>query len=78
MSSSRILFGFHAVIARLRTRPQSVHALYMTGVRHDAYANAHRIPTESAKLGKENGRYLYPELFGKPLALSIARLFGGK
>jgi 23S rRNA (guanosine2251-2'-O)-methyltransferase len=38
MSSSRILFGFHAVIARLRTRPQSVHALYMTGARHDARA----------------------------------------
>ena len=38
MSSSRILFGFHAVTARLRTRPQSVHALYMTGARHDARA----------------------------------------
>src|SRR5207237_5551548 len=38
MSSSRILFGFHAVTARLRTRPQSVHALYMTGTRNDARA----------------------------------------
>ncbi|TMG95446.1 MAG: 23S rRNA (guanosine(2251)-2'-O)-methyltransferase RlmB [Betaproteobacteria bacterium] len=38
MSSTRILFGFHAVTARLRTRPQSVHALYMTGARHDARA----------------------------------------
>ena len=38
MASSRILFGFHAVTARLRTRPQSVHALYMTGARQDARA----------------------------------------
>ena len=38
MTASRILFGFHAVTARLRTRPQSVQALYMTGARNDARA----------------------------------------
>ena len=36
MPSSRVLFGFHAVTARLRTRPESVHALYISGTRHDA------------------------------------------
>jgi len=38
MASSRILFGFHAVTARLRTRPESVHALYMASARQDARA----------------------------------------
>jgi 23S rRNA (guanosine2251-2'-O)-methyltransferase len=48
MSSSRILFGFHAVTARLRTRPQSVHALYMTGARNDARARDVVARAESA------------------------------
>jgi len=38
MSSSRVLFGFHAITARLRTRPESIHALYMASARHDARA----------------------------------------
>jgi hypothetical protein len=36
----------------------------VTGVRHDAYANAHRIPTEEVKPPNEQGHYLHPELFG--------------
>jgi 23S rRNA (guanosine2251-2'-O)-methyltransferase len=48
MSSSRILFGFHAVTARLRTRPQSVHALYMTGARNDGRARDVVARAESA------------------------------
>ena len=36
MASSRILFGFHAVTARLRTRPDSVDMLYVSSARHDA------------------------------------------
>jgi trimeric autotransporter adhesin len=36
----------------------------VTGIRHDAYADAHRIPTEEEKTGDEQGRYLHPELFG--------------
>ena len=38
MASSRVLFGFHAITARLRTRPQSIHALYMANARQDARA----------------------------------------
>ena len=38
MASSRVLFGFHAVTARLRTRPESVHALYVADARQDARA----------------------------------------
>jgi hypothetical protein len=36
----------------------------ITGIRQDAYANAHRIPTEEEKPESEQGHYLHPELFG--------------
>jgi hypothetical protein len=36
----------------------------VTGIRHDAYAQAHRIPVETRKTGAEDGTYLYPALFG--------------
>jgi len=36
----------------------------VTGVRQDAYAEAHRIPVEEEKPKEEHGHYLHPELFG--------------
>jgi len=36
----------------------------VTGIRQDAYANAHRIPVEEEKQPSELGHYLHPELFG--------------
>jgi hypothetical protein len=45
----------------------------VTGVRHDAWANAHRIPVEQMKTGRESGLYIHPELFGAPPEKSIAR-----
>jgi hypothetical protein len=44
----------------------------VTGVRHDAWANAHRIPVEQLKPEKERGSYLHPELYGAPAEKSIA------
>jgi hypothetical protein len=44
----------------------------VTGVRQDAWANAHRIPVEQAKPEKERGSYLHPELYGAPEEKSIA------
>lgn len=38
----------------------------VTGIRQDAYANAHRIPVEELKADKDQGRYLNPEAFGQP------------
>jgi hypothetical protein len=38
----------------------------VTGVRQDAWANAHRIPVEQVKPEAERGFYLHPELFGAP------------
>lgn len=34
----------------------------VTGIRHDAFARAHRIPVEVDKPAQERGTYLYPEL----------------
>ncbi len=45
----------------------------VTGTRHDAWADAHRIPVEQLKTGRESGLYLHPELFGAPPEKSIAR-----
>jgi hypothetical protein len=36
----------------------------VTGIRQDAWANAHRIPLEVEKAPGDQGRYLHPELFG--------------
>jgi hypothetical protein len=44
----------------------------VTGIRQDAWANAHRIPVEQVKPEKERGSYLHPELFGAPAEKSIA------
>jgi hypothetical protein len=48
----------------------------VTGIRQDAWANAHRIPVEVEKPTRDEGRYLHPELFGKgenDLVTSIAK-----
>ncbi len=37
----------------------------VTGVRQDAYANAHRIPVEEEKPASERGSYLHPDAFDK-------------
>ena len=43
----------------------------VTGTRHDAWANAHRIPVEEEKPEKEQGLYLHPKEFGQPEAMGI-------
>jgi hypothetical protein len=43
----------------------------LTGIRHDAYANAHRIPVEEDKPAAEKGYYLSPESLGQPEEKSI-------
>jgi hypothetical protein len=50
----------------IRTDPGNVKVCWqVTGVRKDAWAEAHRIPVEETKAKAERGRYLHPELFGK-------------
>ncbi len=46
----------------------------VTGIRQDAYALAHRIPTTEDKAGPERGAYLHPELFGESEEKRIGRV----
>jgi hypothetical protein len=39
----------------------------VTGIRHDAFANAHRIQVEEMKPAAAAGTYLHPEAFGQPV-----------
>jgi len=39
----------------------------VTGIRHDAYANAHRIQIEELKPAAAVGTYLHPDAFGQPV-----------
>ena len=47
----------------------------VTGIRHDAYANAHRIQVEVNKPEEEQGTFLYPEEAGQPLEKSVEWLY---
>jgi len=64
-----------AIIARkisdnsftIRTSAPGVEVSWqVTGIRQDAWANAHRIPVEEEKSERERGHYLHPELFNQP------------
>jgi hypothetical protein len=46
----------------------------VTGVRQDAWANAHRIPLEVDKAPQEQGHYIHPELFGHAGEPGIAEM----
>jgi hypothetical protein len=46
----------------------------VTGIRQDAWANAHRIQVEVDKAPKEQGHYIHPELFGHAGEPSIAEI----
>ena len=49
----------------IRTSKPGVEVSWqVTGIRHDAYANAFRIPVEEEKPLQQQGHYLHPELFG--------------
>ncbi len=52
-------------------QPQVKVSWLVTGIRHDRYANKHRGPVEVQKPTKEQGKYLHPELYGKPKAEGI-------
>ncbi|MBI5326617.1 MAG: hypothetical protein HZB41_15305 [Ignavibacteriae bacterium] len=43
----------------------------VTGIRHDAFAESHRIQVEVEKTGKELGKYLYPVENGMPASSGI-------
>ena len=56
----------------METKPNVEVSWQVTGIRQDAWANAHRIPVEVAKAQADRGLYLHPELFGAPPEKSVA------
>jgi hypothetical protein len=46
----------------------------LTGIRQDAYAKEHPIVVEQLKSGADKGKYLHPELFGKPASKALHRV----
>jgi len=47
-------------------KPNMEVSWQITGIRQDAWANAHRIPVEEEKEAKLKGFYIHPELYGAP------------
>jgi hypothetical protein len=47
-------------------RPRIEVSWQVTGIRHDPYANAHRIRVLVPKVGRAEGKYLHPQLYGWP------------
>jgi hypothetical protein len=43
----------------------------VTGIRQDAWANAHRIPVEQDKPANERGHYLHPDAFGQTTSIML-------
>ena len=47
-------------------KPAMKASWQVTGIRNDAYANAHRSPVEEMKPEEERGYYQEPEAYGQP------------
>jgi hypothetical protein len=53
------------------SEPRTEVSWQVTGVRHDAWARANRIPTEVAKDSAERGKYLHPVAWGLPAEMGV-------
>lgn len=52
-------------------KPGAKVSWQVTGIRHDPYAEQHRMQTEVAKSAPDRGMYLYPQGYGKPASAGI-------
>ncbi len=59
---------------RIAGQPGAEVSWQVTGIRHDKWADANRIPVEQAKEPANQGKYLHPTLFGQPAARGIGHL----
>jgi hypothetical protein len=60
----------------IRSEPHVKISWQVTGVRHDPYANAHRIQVVVPKEGSADGKYLHPRLYGQPQSKAETALPG--
>ena len=52
-------------------QPGSKVSWQVTGIRHDAFANANRIPVEEMKRPEDRGKYLHPDAFNQPATVGV-------
>jgi hypothetical protein len=52
-------------------RPSVKVSWQVTGIRHDPYANAHRIRVVVNKAPAERGKYLYPDIYGRSKTAAV-------
>jgi len=52
-------------------KPHAKVSWQVTGIRHDRFAKAHPVRVVVPKAKKDQGRYLHPELYGKPKSEGI-------
>jgi hypothetical protein len=57
-------------------QPHSKVSWQVTGIRHDPYANAHRIQVVVPKEGSAQGKYMHPQLYGQPPSKGETALTG--
>jgi hypothetical protein len=53
--------------------PRTKVSWTVTGTRRDPYARRHPFRAVRSKAGRERGRYVHPELYGKPASRAISR-----
>ncbi len=53
------------------SEPEVEVSWQVTGIRHDAYAEAHRIQVEVAKTGEDKDKYLHPVEHGQPESMGM-------
>jgi hypothetical protein len=69
---AKVVHGVKGNRFTIRTsKPETKVSWQVTGIRHDAWADTHRIPLEEEKKDKEAGKYLHPELFGQPETMGV-------
>lgn len=80
MSSSRLIFGFHAVTAKLRHDPEAVQEVLLDASRQDRRAQEllRHIEVQGVRLGLVDGRRLDAMLPGARHQGVVARVRGGR
>jgi hypothetical protein len=58
---------------RIAGQPGAEVSWQVTGIRHDKYADAHRIPLEEVKRPADQGYYLHPDAFGQPASRRLSK-----
>ena len=72
---AKVVEEIHENQFRIRTSvPNTRVSWQVTGIRHDAFAEAYTYQVEVEKRGAERGRYMHPRLFNQPDSMGISAI----